>query len=515
MADTSGEVQLDNISDDGSTENETQSLVPAPERNIHIRREPQNERHFEAGYVRVVRRRTFRDYLPPEPVRSALIPPRTRWEWLDFLLVHVPIVSWLLSYRPSFLINDIVSGVTVAIMHIPQGLAYALLADLPAVYGLYASFVPAIIYSVLGTSKHISVGTFAVVQLMIGNIIEKTFSSDARLSICHGLTGGSDDTGSGSGLGLGGSSDDVTDGNITASDVDCDSERVSIAITISLVSGTIMLIMGVLQLGFITIFLSESLVSGYTTGAAVLVFTSQLTHILGISNKVPPGLWQVPRTWVKSFSIINTTNVATLIIAVVAMAALIGLTLLNKWLKKKKFPTVKYSRQQRKFSVKWVKWTIPIPAPLVVLILATLISFLGSFERNFDVIIVGDIPQGAPPVTNPFSSSLTSSLVIDSFIVAIVAYSVSVSLARKFAVEHDYTIHSNQVLLSFSHFLSLFRLVSAKSTTLFQVLFFTAFLRSCLGHPILSLHSPAIVKVFKMVSWSVLPPTCLLKVREV
>jgi MFS superfamily sulfate permease-like transporter len=359
-------------------------------------------------------------------------------------------------------------------MHIPQGLAYALLADLPAVYGLYASFVPAIIYSVLGTSKHISVGTFAVVQLMIGNIIEKTFSSDARLSICHGLTGGSDDTGSGSGLGLGGSSDDVTDGNITASDVDCDSERVSIAITISLVSGTIMLIMGVLQLGFITIFLSESLVSGYTTGAAVLVFTSQLTHILGISNKVPPGLWQVPRTWVKSFSIINTTNVATLIIAVVAMAALIGLTLLNKWLKKKKFPTVKYSRQQRKFSVKWVKWTIPIPAPLVVLILATLISFLGSFERNFDVIIVGDIPQGAPPVTNPFSSSLTSSLVIDSFIVAIVAYSVSVSLARKFAVEHDYTIHSNQEFVAYGvmniigSFFSSFTAAASLSRSLIQ-----------------------------------------------
>jgi hypothetical protein len=160
MADTSGEVELDSVSDDGSTENETQSLVPEPERNIHIRREPQNERHFEAGYVRVVRRRTFRDYLPPEPVRSALIPPRTRWEWLDFLLVHVPIISWLLSYRPSFLVNDIVSGVTVAIMHIPQGLAYALLADLPAVYGLYASFVPAIIYSVLGSSKHISVGKY-------------------------------------------------------------------------------------------------------------------------------------------------------------------------------------------------------------------------------------------------------------------------------------------------------------------------------------------------------------------
>jgi MFS superfamily sulfate permease-like transporter len=439
MADTSGEVELDSVSDDGSTENETQSLVPEPERNIHIRREPQNERHFEAGYVRVVRRRTFRDYLPPEPVRSALIPPRTRWEWLDFLLVHVPIISWLLSYRPSFLVNDIVSGVTVAIMHIPQGLAYALLADLPAVYGLYASFVPAIIYSVLGSSKHISVGTFAVVQLMIGNIIEKTFSSDARLSICHGLT----DTGSGSGLGLGGSSDDVTDGNTT--DVDCDSERVSIAITIALVSGTIMLIMGVLQLGFITIFLSESLVSGYTTGAAVHVFTSQLTHILGISNKVTPGMWTVPRTWVKSFSILDTTNVATLIIAVVAMAALIGFNFLNKWLKKKKIPTVKYSRQQREFSVKWVKWTIPIPAPLVVLILATLISFLGSFERNFDVIIVGNIPQGVPAVTNPFSSYLTPSLVIDSFIVAIVAYSVSVSLARKFAVEHDYPIHSNQL----------------------------------------------------------------------
>ena len=100
--------------------------LPHPSLRIDIRREPQNELHFEAGHSRVARRQSVVDrlkgFLPPEPVRSALTPPLTRGAWLEFLLIHVPILRWVVTYRPSFFIGDIISGITVAIMHIPQGI---------------------------------------------------------------------------------------------------------------------------------------------------------------------------------------------------------------------------------------------------------------------------------------------------------------------------------------------------------------------------------------------------------
>jgi high affinity sulfate transporter 1 len=296
---------------------------------------------------------------------------------------------------------------------------------------------------------------------MIGNSIVKVMSSDPTLQPCLNLgsqqNNGSDScfsnhddimAGDGStpfGGVMSSNEDEVP--NITAEV--CDAERATIAITIAMLSGVIMLLMGLLQLGFISIFLSESLVSGYTTGAACHVFTSQLKHVLGIDNGVHPGILQVPRIWIKSIYQLCHTNPATFIIALVTMAVLIAINILNKWLKKRKIPMVSYSRGQRKFSVKRVKWTIPVPGPLVVLIGATLISFLASFETNFDVIIVGEIPQGAPALTNPFTSYISFPLIIDSFVISIVVYSVSVSLARKFANEHDYAIHSNQEFIAY------------------------------------------------------------------
>ena len=93
-----------------------------------------------------------------------------------------------------------------------------------------------------------------------------------------------------------------------------------------------------------------------------------------------------PQTWIKSFSIITQTNVATLVIALVSMAALIGLNFLNKWLTKKKFPLITCnSRTQRKLSVKWIKWSIPIPAPLVVVSKELPFHFLPLFTLIFNL----------------------------------------------------------------------------------------------------------------------------------
>jgi len=77
------------------------------------------------------------------------------------------------------LAHDIAGGLTVAIMHIPQGLAYAMLASLPAVTGLYTAFVPILVYMAMGTSRHISLGTFAVVCLMVGHVVEREVENSA------------------------------------------------------------------------------------------------------------------------------------------------------------------------------------------------------------------------------------------------------------------------------------------------------------------------------------------------
>jgi hypothetical protein len=85
---------------------------------------------------------------------------------------RIPCIKWLRTYRiKEYFIADLLAGITVGIMHIPQGMAYSLLATLPPIYGLYTSFYPVLIYWIFGTSRHISMGTFAVISLMVASTI--------------------------------------------------------------------------------------------------------------------------------------------------------------------------------------------------------------------------------------------------------------------------------------------------------------------------------------------------------
>ena len=152
----------------------------------------------------------------------------------------IPILNWLPDYKSEYLKDDFIAGVTVAVLLIPQGMAYALIAGLPPIYGLYAALTPQIIYAFLGTSRQLAVGPVAMDSLLVA-----------------------------AGLGA-------------LSIVDSD-QYIQTAILLALTIGAIQFLFGLLKMGFIVNFLSKPVISGFTSAAAIIICINQLRHILGIS----------------------------------------------------------------------------------------------------------------------------------------------------------------------------------------------------------------------------------------
>lgn len=177
----------------------------------------------------------------------------------------IPILDWLPKYNKTWLKGDISAGLTVGVMLIPQGMAYALLAGLPPQYGLYTAIVPLIIYTIFGTSRQLAVGPVAMVSLM-------TLEAVAPFA----------EVGS--------------------------TAYISMAITLALMVGLIQFFLGVFRLGFLVNFLSHPVISGFTSAAAIIIGLSQLKHILGIN--LPRGLkvHEIIIQSVENFDKINWTS---------------------------------------------------------------------------------------------------------------------------------------------------------------------------------------------------------------
>ena len=152
----------------------------------------------------------------------------------------IPILNWLPDYKSEYLKDDFIAGFTVAVLLIPQGMAYALIAGLPPIYGLYAALTPQIIYAFLGTSRQLAVGPVAMDSLLVA-------------------------------AGLGALS--IVDSN----------QYIQMAILLALTIGAIQFLLGLLKMGFIVNFLSKPVMSGFTSAAAIIICLNQLRHILGIS----------------------------------------------------------------------------------------------------------------------------------------------------------------------------------------------------------------------------------------
>ena len=150
----------------------------------------------------------------------------------------LPILTWLATYKKAYFLKDLIAGLTVGIVLVPQGMAYAMIAGLPPVYGLYASLFPVITYAFLGTSRKIAVGPVAMDSLLVA-------------------------------AGL---------GTLSISGVE---NYVAMVVVLALMVGAIQFLLGLFRMGFLVNFLSKPVISGFTSAAAVIIILSQLKHLLG------------------------------------------------------------------------------------------------------------------------------------------------------------------------------------------------------------------------------------------
>ncbi|KAM9506358.1 solute carrier family 26 member 6 isoform 9-T9 [Salvelinus alpinus] len=320
------------------------------------------------------------------------------------VLSTLPVLSWLPRYsvRDNGL-GDLISGISVGIMHLPQGMAYALLASVPPVFGLYTSFYPVLVYCLLGTSRHISIGTFAVISIMIGSVTER-LAPDSDFTFLNGTNGTA-----------------VLD--VTARDA----YRVQIAASTTVLSGLFQVLLGMVRFGFVVTYLSEPLVRGYTTGAATHVVVSQLKYIFGIHPARFSGPLSQVYILIDICRHLPETNIGALVVSLVALVVLIVVKELNSCYEK--------------------KLPLPIPIELIVIVAATLISYYGKLNSQYDVAVVGEIPRGLKSPSLP-DVSLWGMVVGDAFAVAIVGYAINISLGKTFGLKHGYKVDSNQELVA-------------------------------------------------------------------
>ncbi len=196
----------------------------------------------------------------------------------------IPALGWLKSYKNDQLKGDLSAGLTVGVMLIPQGMAYAMIAGLPPIYGLYASTIPLILYALFGTSRQLAVGPVAMVSLLTA-------------------------------AGIGAIAEVSTD------------TYIALAITLALFIGVIQFLLGAFRLGFLVNFLSHPVISGFTSAAALIIGLSQLKHLLGVDIARSHHIHEI---LIQAVAKIGVINWATFGIGVVGIALIMGIKKVNK-----------------------------------------------------------------------------------------------------------------------------------------------------------------------------------------
>ena len=301
----------------------------------------------------------------------------------------LPLPDWARGYRRDTLTSDLTAAVIVTVMLIPQSLAYAALAGLPPQVGLYASIAPLILYAALGTSRVLAVGPVAVISLMTATAIGDLAQAGSA-------------------------------------------EHWAMAITLAFISGAILLLMGLLRLGFLANFLSHPVISGFITASALLIAAGQLKVILGLAveghhftDLVIGLLQQIQHAHMLSAAVGLTTVLFLIWARQGAKRALCSLGIGQK-----------------------LADGISRAAPVATIAAAALLTWVNQWQEA-GLRIVGAVPSGLPPLTLPLLDwALWQQLAVPALLISVVGFVESVSVGQTLAAKRRQRVVPNRELVA-------------------------------------------------------------------
>lgn len=301
---------------------------------------------------------------------------------------YIPALAWAKTYNRSSLISDITAAVIVTVLLIPQSLAYAMLAGLPPEVGLYASILPLVAYSIFGTSRTLSVGPVAVASLMTATSLGEI----AAQGTADYLTG---------------------------------------AITLALLSGVFLSLMGLLRMGFVANFLSHAVISGFITASALIIALSQVKHMLGIKahGDTLPEL---------SEQILHNLEQSNLITLSLGLSVLVFLFLARK--QAKNFLLILGIKPS-------LAGILAKTAPIFGVAATIAWAFWGNLEQS-GVALAGAIPSGLPQLSLALPNiELIKSLALPALLISLIGYVESISVGKTLAAKRGQKVDSNQELI--------------------------------------------------------------------
>ncbi|XP_019096827.1 PREDICTED: probable sulfate transporter 3.4 isoform X2 [Camelina sativa] len=298
-----------------------------------------------------------------------------------------PIFTWGSHYDLKLFRSDVVSGLTIASLAIPQGISYAKLANLPPIVGLYSSFVPPLIYAVLGSSKHLAVGPVSIASLVMGSMLSESVSptQDPILYL-------------------------------------------QLAFTSTFFAGLFQASLGLLRLGFLIDFLSKATLVGFTAGAAVIVSLQQLKGLLGIVHFT--GKMQFIPVMSSVFNHRSEWSWETIVMGMCFLSILLTTRHIS----------------MRKPKLFWIS----AAAPLASVIISTLLVYLIR-SKTQAISYIGHLPKGLnPPSSNMlyFSGAHLALAIKTGIITGILSLTEGIAVGRTFASLKNYQVNGNKEMMA-------------------------------------------------------------------
>nr|KJB72262.1 hypothetical protein B456_011G167600 [Gossypium raimondii] len=338
-------------------------------------------------FLKSLQARLKETFFPDDPFRQFKNQPISN-KFLLGLQYFVPIIEWAPRYTFDFFKADLIAGITVASLAVPQGISYASLASIPPILGLYSSFVPPLLYAMLGSSRDLAVGTVAVASLLISSMLGKEVSPTENPK-----------------------------------------QYVQLIFTATFFAGVFQASLGILRLGFIVDFLSHATIVGFMGGAATIVCFQQLKGILGLVHFThETDLVSVMRS---VFSQIHQWRWESAVLG----CCFLFFLLLTRYFSK------------RKAAFFWIN----AMAPLTTVILGSLLVYLTHAEKH-GVQVIGHLKKGLnPPSASDlvFGSPHLMAAIKTGIVIGIIGLAEGIAVGRTFAMFKNYHIDGNKEMIAF------------------------------------------------------------------